>query len=387
MHIWCPQQFRKAGEANNVDPKVIENAIQVASAVQAVDKRLPPIFSLRHISHLTGVDYFVLRSLVERNYIEPYKVFKLDKKNKRSGNRGYRIISIPSPQLMIVQKWIAKNILKFGEVHTASFAYAENSKIIQAATLHCNCTWMIKLDVSNFFESFSEIAAYRVFRTLGYQPLISFEMSRLCTKLGTETRLRRHPAWQSSSFSKYHKISRYRNRAIGHLPQGAPTSPMLSNLAMKNFDSAVSKIALDNNLVYSRYADDLCLSTNDKSFDRTIARKVIISIYEKMNAIGLKPNLTKTQIVPPGARKIVLGLLVDGNSPKLSREFRAKLRMHFHFLCRSDIGPAKHAERRGFESVMGLKNHIQGLIAYARQIDPTYASSCDEHMDNINWPF
>jgi len=105
-----------------------------------------------------------------------------------------------------------------------------------------------------------------------------------------------------------------------------------------------------------------------------------------MQKIGLKPNLTKTQVLPPGARKVVLGLLVDSDRPRLSREFRSKMRMHLYFLTHSDVGPALHASKRGFESVLGLKNHIEGLINYARQIDAAYASACSQQMSNIDWP-
>ena len=173
---------------------------------------------------------------------------------------------------------------------------------------------------------------------------------------------------------------------MGHFPQGAPTSPMLSNLAMKEFDKNVAIIARNNNLVYSRYADDLCLSTTNDNFSRKKAKNVISSIYKQMGKIGLSPNITKTQIIPPGARKIVLGLLVDGDKPKLSREFRSKLRMHFFYTMRADIGPSLHAKNRGFDSVLGLKNHIEGLIAYAGQIDPKYANSCTVKMKSISWP-
>lgn len=382
---WCPQQFRKEALKNNIDLNIIEHAIKNAELVSAVSSELPPLFSLRHLSHLTGVDYVVLRSVVERNYSNPYKIFRLKKGVKGHQNRGFRIICVPDASIMKAQRWIAKNILSCGEASSASFAYAKSSKIIDAAKLHCGCRWMLKLDVRNFFESFSEIAAYRVFRSFGYQPLISFELSRICTRLGNQTKTHSHPKWMATN-KNYTVINKYISRRMGHFPQGAPTSPMLSNLAMKLFDNEVIGIATKHGLVYSRYSDDLCLSTADKKFNREKAKTIINAIYKEMMKIGLAPNITKTQIIPPGARKIVLGLLVDGEAPKLSRAFRSKLRMHFYYLKHVDIGPPLHAKNRGFESVMGLKNHIQGLIAYARQIDPAYASSCTDQMNGIDWP-
>lgn len=385
MHKWCPQQFRKNGNNKGIDPSIVENAIQHARLVTEINPKLPPIFSLKHLAHLTGVDYALLRSSVERKSPEPYKVFRLNKKRINTRRNSYRIICVPDDFLMKTQRWITQNILKHCVTHSASKAYAENCKIIDAANLHCGCKWMIKLDVKNFFESFSEISAYRIFRSFGYQPLISLELSRLCTRLGTLTNMRKHPNWLATE-KNYNVIKKYRNNRIGHFPQGAPTSPMLSNLAMIEFDKKVENIANNNGLFYSRYADDLCLSTSSAVFDRNKAKKVIGAIYNEMRKIGLEPNLTKTQVLPPGARKIVLGLLVDSERPRLSREFRSKMRMHLYFMTHSDVGPALHASKRGFESVLGLKNHIEGLITYARQIDAAYASTCSQQMLNIDWP-
>ena len=198
MCSWCPQQFRKEALKNNIDPDIIEHAIKNAELVSAVSSELPPLFSLRHLSHLTGVDYVVSRSVVERNYSNTYKIFRLKKGMKGHQNRGFRIICVPDASIMKVQRWIAKSILSCGKASSASFAYAKSSKIIDAAKLHCGCRWMLKLDVRNFFESFSEIAAYRVFRSFGYQPLISFELSRICTRLGNQTKTHSHPKWTAT---------------------------------------------------------------------------------------------------------------------------------------------------------------------------------------------
>ncbi|MBL4781599.1 MAG: hypothetical protein JKX92_05100 [Porticoccaceae bacterium] len=385
MHSWCPQQFKKNGIKQGVNPEVIEHAVQNAALVKAVSNNLPPIFSLRHLSNLVGVEYSLLRAVVERQQLDPYKVFKLKKRSKRTSSHPFRIICVPDEFIMKTQKWIAQHILSQGSVHHASKAYAKNSNIVDAANLHVECRWVIKLDVNNFFESFSEISAYRIFRSFGYQPLISFELSRLCTRLGPHTKLRSNSYWTATRH-KYKIIKRYKNHRIGHLPQGAPTSPMLSNLAMKGFDKEVSVIAENAGLIYTRYADDLCLSTTSEDFSKSKAQIVINNIYEKMRNIGLRPNITKTQILPPGARKIVLGLLVDGDKPRLSRDFRSKMRMHLYYMMREDIGPVLHAKNRGFESVIGLRNHIQGLIAYAKQVDESYGLVCACKFETIKWP-
>ena len=100
---------------------------------------------------------------------------------------------------------------------------------------------------------------------------------------------------------------------------------------------------------------------------------------------GLSPNRAKTKIVTAGSRKIVLGLLVDGELPRLSREFKSNLRMHLYYLNHPMIGPRGHAESRGFESIIGLRAHVRGLIAHAQLVEPEYASARLEEFNNIAW--
>ncbi len=155
---------------------------------------------------------------------------------------------------------------------------------------------------------------------------------------------------------------------------------------MISLDEEIASIAERHGLFYTRYADDIALSTRDCSFTRRSAAKVIGRVYGAMGRHGLSPNRTKTRVAPPGARKIVLGLLVDGDRPRLTREFRSTLRQHIHFLRHRHIGPVLHAQRRGFASVLGLQNHISGLIAYARHIDSDFADQCAKDIRSV-WDY
>jgi RNA-directed DNA polymerase len=376
MTDWHPQQYRASGLEINVDPDVLENSVLTGTEIVRVDPKLQPVLTLRHLAYLTNVDYGFLRSIVSRSVADPYRTFSIRKSLSIPKTENFRVISIPDPALMRVQRWIAHRILSRGRPHWASYAYAPKSNFLAAARMHCECKWMMKLDVKRFFESISEIAAYRAFRSLGYQPLVSFELARICTRVRRTKVPVSKTRWFGLQLAEY-KIGAYHNSALGYLPQGAPTSPMLSNIAVATFDDRVMKIAESYSLVYTRYADDICLSTKRSDFDRSQATTLIGKIYAEMGRIGLSPNLTKTQVLPPGARKIMLGLLVDGKIPRPTREFRACLRQHIYFLTHPDIGPARHAGRRQFASVMGLRNHVYGLISYARMIDPAFADQCE----------
>jgi len=385
MPRWRSQLYEKAGRDRGINHEILARAVSIGEAVVSVNPSLPPIFSLRHLTHLTKTTYGTMRAIASRTLRDPYKIFRIRKRPAHSGEARYRTICIPSPDLMRAQRWIAQRILAEGKPHSASVAYSKGDNIVAAAQPHCDCRWLIKIDVRNFFESINEIAVYRVFRSFRYEPLVAFELSRICTRLGSATRLRSRKRWKAAYRGQL-PISAYWHDRMGHLPQGAPTSPMLANLAMHALDKEVTQHARKAGFIYTRYADDLTFSTKERNFTRRAAAHFIGEIYAAMARAGLSPNVAKTRISTPGSRKVVLGLLVDGAEPKLSREFKANLRRHLHYLGRADIGPSGHALARGFDSVIGLRRHVEGLVSYAHQVDPTFAAKCTSFLEEVDWP-
>lgn len=386
MTLWRSQPFRASPAARNAPQSVVDNAVATAKVLRKRTATAPPIFSLRHLAHMTGVNYKFLREIVERTDPERYRRFRIRKRIAGPNDTPrYRIICVPDPRLMGVQRWINKNILALGHVHEASVAFRESDNIVGAASNHCGCRWMIKLDILNFFESVSEQSVFRVFANLGYQPLVAFELARICTRRGGPSTARSGARW-SYPFGHEQAIKSYYSPLLGHLPQGAPTSPMLANLAMTGFDEAVAEIAAAHALRYTRYADDLTFSTDQDDLNRDQAKAIVGKVYAQLAIWGFRPNLAKTAIIPPGARKVVLGLLVDGASPRLTKQFRSKLRRHFYFLTHADHGPVKHAAALKFTSVYGLRNHVSGLIAYTQQVDSNFAAECWAKFNAIAWP-
>lgn len=389
MTRWRPQPFRAEAEAAGVDGKLIDHAVQTAARVISVNPQLPPVFTLRHLAHLSDVPYALLRKYVARDGVEPYSTFKIHKRPLQ-GLVRFRRIAVPEPFLLRAQRWIAQCILSHAEVHSASRAFAKNDNLIKAVEEHCGCRWLIKIDIRNFFESINEIAVYRVFRNLGYQPLVSFEMARLCTRLGGRSLIREKSRWMRHSnwptIAHYEPWNPTHGPLIGHLPQGAPTSPMLANLAVFKLDEDVAAIAKSQEMTYTRYADDLLLSSNARDFSRERARSVIGQVTAAVGKCGLGANSAKTSISPPGSRKVALGLALDGPSPRLPRHFKDKLRAHLFFLENPKIGPVRHARHRGFVAVIGLRNHLEGLGAFAEQIEPTYGADFKRRLRAIEWP-
>lgn len=382
--MWSSQTYKKQGLAKGLSESLITKAITQSELLIYSQNNLPSILSLSHLAERSGVKYELLRGYVMRNVttgVENFEIYKKFSIRKRSGNR--RFIHVPTPKLMRTQRWISEHILAKLPVHTSSQAFKKGNSIKKCALRHCGAKWIIKIDIEDFFSSISEIQVYRVFRSLNYQPLVAFELARICT-VGTHNMSPRrlYPSWKILNPNSV--IPSYSQNLLGYLPQGAPTSPLLANLIMKDCDIALQNLALSNNLIYTRYSDDLTFSTADKKFDRSKAKKFIYNAYKIISEYGFKPQFRKTTLVPPGSKKIVLGLNVDSDVPRLAKHTRDSIRQHLYYL--EKMGPVHHAFNRKFDSVWGLKMHLRGLIDYANMIEPEFAKACLVKFNSIEWP-
>ncbi|WP_412023476.1 reverse transcriptase family protein [Burkholderia cepacia] len=374
------QQF-KDGAPSGYSSSIIQNTREVVNHLRKKNGRRKPILTLGHLAFETKVPVKTLRAWVARRDSDAYRTFMLAKGGTPS--RGYRMISVPRPDLKHVQRWICDNILALEKPHSASKAYTPKSTLVEAVEPHLGCRWLIKLDLHAFFDSIPETSVYKVFEGIGYQPLVAIELARICTRLSPDSRWRAHSRWQSRRPERYSNVKGYAVKRLGYLPQGAPTSPMLSNLVMRVFDADLTAVAVKRGFQYTRYADDLAFSTKEMS-SRNLCGALITDVYKLIAKYGLAPNLSKTAVTPPGGRKLLLGLLIDGEKPRLTKEFREELNRHLYFIDK--YGVQSHADHRKFESIYGLRHHLFGLAYYARQIDPTYGQAVLARLNAVPWP-
>lgn len=381
INSWDPQQFSKGARAAGRADAVIANSLTAGLHIRLRDRGLPVILTLPHLAHLTDTPHRKLATYAKRKTAEPYRVFKLRKRQQRGPNRSHRTICVPEPTLMRVQRWIAQNLLQTmaAAPHPASYAYYrgkdEGRGLRAAASRHAGCTWLVKMDIRDFFDSVTERQVYRVFRRLGYGALLSFQMARICTRLREQDP--QNVEWNDL-------VPGYFNRQEGRLPQGAPTSPSLANLAVFTLDERLTALANSHGWSYTRYADDLAFSTPTKS-DRATALQIVDAVRRELVQANFQPNNAKTVIAGPGARRLVLGLLVDGPEPRLTRDFRNHLETHLRALNTPTIGPAKHRIARKFASLIGMRRFIRGLIAFACQIEETYGKARLEEFRKVDW--
>jgi RNA-directed DNA polymerase len=338
------------------DPATIERALATAARVRSHGGH--PVYTLAHLAQLTGAPWEFLRDIVARRRDSYLDIVRI----KRSGEM--RPISSPEPPLMDVQRWILRHVVSALPSHDASYAYQEGRSILACAEKHIGARWLVKLDIHNFFESIGERRVYRLFADLGYPRLLSLEMARLSTRLKGEG------GRPSRIFYRYRDKAPYSVARGGVLPQGAPTSGALANATMFGTDAKLEEFATSSGLVYSRYSDDMVFSAGP-TFRREDADGVIQHTARVLDEAGLRLHAKKIRVIPPGARHVVLGLLVDDAGVRLLPEYRRRLEVHVRGVQK--FGLAEHAEYRKFDSVLSMINHVDGGIAFAMHVEPAFA--------------
>ncbi|MBO3791728.1 retron Ec67 family RNA-directed DNA polymerase/endonuclease [Bacillus amyloliquefaciens] len=267
-----------------------------------------------------------------------YTSFEIHKKNG-----GVRNIKAPLEELKDIQRKLAEALYKHkkkkqGQKNKLSHAFEKNKGIITNAEIHRNKRLVLNIDLENFFESF-HFGRVRGFFTKNKNFLLPIEVATIIAQL-----------------SCYE----------GKLPQGAPTSPIISNLICGILDYRLLKITKKYKLNYTRYADDLTFSTNDKNF-LNVQTKFYEEISNELIQAGFKINEKKTRLQYKDSRQTVTGLVVNSKI-NVNRTFYKETRAMAHQLYKQ--GNFKiNSESADLNQLEGRFAFINQLTRYNNQKD------------------
>lgn len=353
---------------------------QLKTYVTRLNKELPVIFSLKHLALLTDTPYPILYSIVHRTN-DYYRVFPI---SKRSG--GKRWICVPSKSLLKIQRWINKEILSsefvLNNISYNSTAYINKKGHVFNAKQHFGNNDIVKLDITRFFESISERQVFHVFNNLGYKPYVCFILSRVCTRtirLFSDKRMLTDPKrWITDKEYKFSSSTlNQKAQSLGHLPQGAPTSPLLSNLISQNIDKKIVEIANNKYLTYTRYSDDLVLSGDIES--RVEASALISDISRVLREEGFKVNFQKTKYRPKGSRQIITGICInDSRQIRVPRSYKDKVRQELYYIRK--FGLSNHCLKIGVQNPATYLLRLEGKIKYISSIEKTNGKKMMEEL-------
>jgi len=231
------------------------------------------------------------------NYYRSYPI------KKSSGK--LRWIDAPQNQLKKCQRDILERILYQFRPHQGAVGFVKNIGVKDGAKRHLGNKVVLCVDVHDFFGSLS---LFQVYAAFGYmlRKLTETHKSFKYTKEDVELLV---------------KLTTYK----AHVPQGAPTSPALANIICRQLDRELQAVADHDNLVYTRYADDISFSHKNKQFKIT---KIIEPIKKILAYYGLKLNRAKTRVLRPHKRMCITGVVINDklSVPKyVWRNIRAQL--------------------------------------------------------------
>jgi len=276
---------------------------------------LPPVTSLGALSVMTGFNPGFIWALANRTE-RYYRVFEIPK------GQTTRQIEAPRVALKLIQKWLSYHFSEkwrpLDEVH----GFVPGRSHLTAASVHLRAEWILSIDLENFFPSTPTDQIRDSLRKLGYRDGEGLE---LLTNL--------------LSFR-------------GRLSQGAPTSPVISNIALSDIDSALSDVAREFGIRFTRYADDITFSgMTDVDFPEDLLART----REQLVGTPWRVSERKVCIAKFPARLKVHGLLVHGSELRLTKGYRNRLRAYRHLM---------HLGRIAADDVTRVTGHLN----YASQI-------------------
>ncbi len=292
-----------------------------------------------------------------------YQRFALPKKTG-----GERIISAPLPRLKAAQHWMLNNLLQPVELHDAAHGFRPQRSIVSNARPHVAAAVVINLDLQDFFPTLTYRRIKGVFKALGYSESAATIFGLLCTEPDTE---------KVTLDGKTYYVA----TGARHLPQGAPTSPALTNILCRRLDKRLVKLAEELGFVYTRYADDLTFSaarTEDcANLSRLLSRVESIVTHE-----GFVVHPTKTRVMRQSSHQEVTGIVVNqkpGIDKNTLKRFRAVL-----FQIEKDGLNGKH-----WNNSRDVLASLRGFANYLYMVDPAkgapYQRRVGALLDKYEW--
>jgi retron-type reverse transcriptase len=264
---------------------------------------------------------------------DSYRQFHIPKK---SG--GVRTITAPEGELKDVMLTLAFMLLELYIPTPEAMAFIPGKSIVENANQHLGQNYVLNLDLSDFFTSITANMVEHNLVKLGIAPLVARDIATICT----------YPVVND-------------HRVLNVVPQGAPTSPVISNICAMTLDNRLSGLARRFHLTYTRYADDITFSSNHNVYQKDGAFMAELNRIIAECQFTINPK--KTRLQKRGSRQEVTGLTV-GQKTNVSRKYIKNLRVLIHRI--------KYQESPTMHDI----NVVRGKLNFLRMVkgadNPTY---------------
>lgn len=317
-------EFTGEAKRNGYTDDFINQCLNYSKKIN--DQGLPVIYNTEHLSLLLGYDEKYLKRAITHTS-RYYRSFTIAKKTGKPRN-----ISEPLPNLKEIQTWILNNILSKVTISKYAKAYIKGKGLKHNVRFHVNQKQLFTADIYNFFPSLTVEEVEQIFFNLGYTKALSNLLAKLCCKSGT-------------------------------LPQGAPTSPYLSNLILLPIDNKIGDFCNVRKIRYTRYADDLSFSGD---FNVPELKSYLTDCLAEKN---LKLNEKKCRLMLKNQRQMVTGVVVN-EKLQAHREERNRIRQQLYYIQK--FGLDEHISKTGITKKNYLK-HLMGKVGFVTYVNPNDA--------------
>lgn len=281
-----------------------------------------------------------LQSIVRTAPIR-YKVFYIPKRNG-----GLREVAQPAREVKAIQRWLMKRLEPLLPLHDAATAYRSGASIKKNAERHVDSDYLLKMDFRNFFPSI------------------------LMTDIIRHLEIHCGQQYDSSAIKLIAYVCTWAPKRQGPLRLciGAPSSPLLSNSVMFDFDKQLSSAAAADSVTYTRYADDLALSSRTSGTLNDYPG-LVAKLAGSLNYPQLELNEKKTLFASRAGRRVITGVtLTADRQTSIGRKRKREIRAMYHRMILGKLSPDEQQE-------------LAGLIAFANDVEPGFSAWLSKSAD------
>ncbi|MFN8203738.1 MAG: reverse transcriptase family protein [Solirubrobacteraceae bacterium] len=272
-----------------------------------------------------------------------------------------RLIEQPKARLMESQRIVLREILDAIPPHDAAHGFRSGRSVRTHAEAHVGAVVVMRFDLEDFFASVGPGRVWAIFRAAGYPESVAHALTALCTNVVPQDEWASLPAPDGpiTAIARHRRLGR--RLATPHLPQGAPTSPALANLAAFALDVRLSAYAQTFGARYTRYADDLAFS-GDRRLSRAAQplRRAVAAIARD-EGFALHPD--KSQLMTRAGRQVLCSVVVNQRL-NVPREEYDRLKAILHDARHDGLDAANR------DGVPEFRAHLEGRIAWIASLNP-----------------
>jgi RNA-directed DNA polymerase len=323
------------------------------------DNALPQLSDVAALAKALGLTIPRLRWLTYHRDVDTGTHYHRWLVPKRDGSQ--RLISAPKRELKAAQRWITREITEHLPVHGAAHGFLRGRSIVTNAQVHAGARILVKLDIKGFYPTVTMRRVKGLLRRAG----LGEQIATLMALLATES-----PRQEVVTHGKPHFV------ALGprSLPQGAPTSPSITNALCLRLDCRLSGLARKLGCRYTRYADDLAFSWHGKG--KSDVGGLLRAVTMIVRSEGFEIHTKKTRVMRTGARQQITGLVVN-RAPEgrpIARVPRKTQRQLRAAIKNRELGRPGKGE---------TLEQLRGMAAFIMMTDPARGRAFMERIDRL----